>query len=112
MGPPARAAGQVATASGPRFDLAVRNYRDFVLETIDQDRLAEDIETVRAFFGRFGVCIRIGSCDPTAAAAQLGPSVWQFRNQHYYYFRREGLIPEVDGSAFLIAPPVRREPAA
>jgi hypothetical protein len=103
---------RVASASGPRFDLAVRNYRDFVLETIDQDRLADDIETVRAYFARVGGCIRIGSCDPAAAAAQLGPSVWQFRNQHFYYFSREGLLPEVDRSAFLIAPPGRRAPAA
>ncbi len=103
---------RVATASGPRFDVAVRNYRAFVLDTIDHDRLADDVETVRAFFARLAGCIRMGSCDPAAAAAQLGPSVWQFRNQHYYYFRREGLVPEVDRSAFLIAPPVRREPAA
>jgi hypothetical protein len=103
---------RVGTASGPSVDVAVRNYRDFVLDTIDQDRLTGDIETVRAYFARLGGCIQMGSCDPAAAAAQLGPKVWQFRNQHYYYFRREGLVPEVDRSAFLIAPPLRREPAA
>jgi hypothetical protein len=102
---------RVATASGSGFDLAVRNYRDFVLDTIDQDRLAGDIETMRAYFARVGACIRIGSCDGAAATAQLGPSVWQFRNQNYYYFKREGLVPDVDRSAFLIAPPARREPA-
>jgi hypothetical protein len=102
---------RVATASGSGFDLAVRNYRDFVLDTIAQDRLAGDIETMRAYFARVGACIRIGSCDGAAATAQLGPSVWQFRNQNYYYFKREGLVPDVDRSAFLIAPPGRREPA-
>jgi hypothetical protein len=102
---------RAATASGPHLDLAVRNYKDFVLDTIDQGGLADDIETVRAFFARLATCIRMGSCDPAAAAAQLGPSVRQFRNQHYYYFKREGLVPEVDRSARLIAPPVRREPA-
>jgi hypothetical protein len=67
---------------------------------------------MRAYFARVGLCIRIGNCDAAAAAAQLGPSVRQFRNQHYYYFRREGLVPDVDRSAFLIAPPGRHEPAA
>jgi hypothetical protein len=103
---------RVRAASGPRFDQAVRNYRDFVLDTVDDHRLARDIETVRAFFVRLGVCIRIGSCDPAAATAQLGSAVWQFRNQHYYYFWREGLVPGVDRSALLIAPPAHRPPAA
>jgi hypothetical protein len=103
---------RVASASGPDFEVAVRNYRDFVLDTIEENRLAGDMETVSAFFARLGGCIRMGVCDPAAAAAQLGPAVWQFRNQHYYYFVREGLISEVDRSAFLIAPPVRRAPAA
>lgn len=102
---------RVRVASGERFEVAVRNYRDFVLDTIDERRLPDDIETVRAFFLRLATCIRIGSCDRSAAAAQLGPAVWQFRNQHYYYFRREGLVSDVDRSALLIAPPARRAPA-
>ncbi len=103
---------RVRSASDARFDLAVRNYRDFVLETIDEHRLSADIETVRGFFLRLEVCIRRASCDPAAAAAQLGPAVWQFRNQHYYYFALEGLAAEVDRAALVIAPPARRDPAA
>jgi hypothetical protein len=103
---------RVRMASGERFQVAVRNYRDFVLDTIDERRLPEDIDTVRAFFLRLGTCIRIGGCDQAAAAAQLGPAVWQFRNQHYYYFWREGLISDVDQSALLIAPPARGAPPA
>ncbi len=103
---------RVVAASGERFEVAVRNYRDFVLDTIKEHRLADDIATVHGFFLRLETCIKIGSCDPTAAAAQLGPAVWQFRNQHYYYFALEGLAPEVDRSALVIAPPARRAPAA
>jgi hypothetical protein len=107
-----RLLARVVAASGERFDVAVRNYRDFVLDTIKEQRLAGDITTVHGFFLRLETCIRIGSCDPAAAAAQLGPAVWQFRNQHYYYFALEGLTAEVDRSALVIAPPARRAPAA
>jgi hypothetical protein len=103
---------RVAAASGERFEVAVRNYRDFVLDTVADHQLSKDIQTVQAFFVRLGVCIRIGSCDPAAAAAQLGPAVWQFRNQHYYYFAEEGLASEVDQSALQIAPPAHHRPAA
>ncbi len=103
---------RVAVASGPGFTQAVRNYRDFVVGTVEDHRLTQDVETVREFFVRLGVCIRIGSCDPSAAAAQLGPAVWQFRNQHYYYFAQEGLAADFDRSVVLIAPPARPDPAA
>ena len=94
-----------AAPPAQRFEVAVRNYRDFVLDTVDDYRLAADIKTVHAFFVRLGTCIKVGSCDPAAAAAQLGPAVWQFRNQHYYYFALEGLAADFDRSALLIAPP-------
>ncbi len=103
---------RVRDASGARFETAVRNYRDFVLDAVVDHRLAADIETVRGYFERLGLCIRIGSCDPAAAAAQLGPAVWQFRNQHYYYLAGEGLAADFDRTVILIAPLERGRPAA
>ena len=103
---------RVRNASGERFEAAVRNYRDFVLDTVQDRRLAADIESVRGYFERLGLCIKIGSCDPAAAAAQLGPAVWQFRNQHYYYLMQEGLAADFDRSVVVIAPGVRDKPAA
>ena len=102
---------RVRNASGQRFEVAVRNYRDFVLDTVQDHRLAADIETMRGYFERLGLCIKLGSCDPGAAAAQLGPAVWQFRNQHYYYLMEEGLAADFDRSVVVIAP-ARGKPAA
>jgi hypothetical protein len=102
---------RVRDASGTRFEVAVRNYRDFVIDTVADHRLAPDIRTVGAFFLRLGTCIKIGSCDPAAAAAQLGPAVWQFRNQHYYYLAAEGFAADFDRSVVVIAPPAREKPA-
>jgi hypothetical protein len=95
---------RVRGASGAQFEEALRNYRDFVLDTVADHRLSPDIRTVRNYFERLGLCIRIGSCDPAAAAAQLGPAVWRFRNQHYYYLAAEGLAADFDRSVVLIAP--------
>jgi hypothetical protein len=94
--------------SGAELERALHNYRDFVLDTVEEHRLEGDIETVRSFFARLGVCVRIGSCDPTVARAQLGPALWHFRNQHYEYLAREGETAEVDRVVRMIAP---EEPA-
>jgi hypothetical protein len=95
---------RVAGLSGAERAAALRNYRDFVLDTIEEQRLAGDIETVRSFFSRLGVCIRVGNCDAAVARAQLGPALWRFRNQHYEYFALEGLTAEVDRMVSTIAP--------
>jgi hypothetical protein len=95
---------KLATRSGTEFDAALRNYQQFVLETVEEQRLPPQIETVRRFFDRLGVCIRVGNCDQTVAAAQLRPALRQFRNQHYYYFDSEGAAAELDRILALITP--------
>ena len=86
------------------FGSALRNYRQFVLETVEERRLPPQIATVRQFFARLAICIRVGNCDQTIAAAQLRPAVRQFRNQHYYYFPSEGAAAEFDHIVALITP--------
>ena len=90
--------------SGAALAESLRNYRQFVLDTVEEHRLAADIATVHGFFTRFGVCIRVGNCEPGVARAQLGPAVWRFRNQLYDYFALEGVVAEVDRAVSLIAP--------
>jgi hypothetical protein len=96
--------GRMAGLSGAALADALRNYRHFVLETVEERGLAGDIEIVHGFFSRLGVCIHVGNCDPAVARAQLGPAVWQFRNQHYDYFALEGVAAEIDRVVSLIAP--------
>ena len=95
---------RLAARSGTEFDAALRNYQQFVLETVEEQRLPPQIATVRKFFDRLAVCIRVGNCDPTVAAAQLRPVVRQFCNQHYYYFQAEGAAADFDRVAALITP--------
>lgn len=90
--------------SGAALAEGMRNYRQFVLDTVEEHGLAGDIATVQGFFSRFGVCIRVGNCDPTVARAQLGPAAWRFRNQLYDYFALEGVDDEVDRVVSRIAP--------
>jgi hypothetical protein len=95
---------RMAGLSGAKLEAAARNYRHFVLDTVEEYRLGGDIEAVRGFFERLGVCIRVGNCDPSVAQAQLGPALWRFRNQHYDYFALEGMAVEVDRVVSMIAP--------
>ena len=95
---------RMAGLSGAALEGSLRNYRDFVLDTVEDYRLAPDIETVRSFFMRVGVCVRVGNCDPAVARAQLGPALWRFRDQQEHYFALEGLTAEVDRMVSLIAP--------
>ena len=94
----------MAGLSGAALADAFRNYRDFVLETVEVQGLAGDIEIVYGFFSRLGICIRVGNCDPAVARAQLGPAAWRFRNLHYDYFELEGVAAEVDRIVSIIAP--------
>ena len=95
---------RLAARSGTEFDAALRNYQQFVLQTVEERHLPPQIETVRQFFDRLGVCIRVGNCDQTVAAAQLRPALRQFRNQHYLYFESEGAAAELDRVVALITP--------
>jgi hypothetical protein len=106
---------KLAARSGIEFESALRNYQQFVLETVEERRLPPQIATVRQFFDRLAICIRVGNCDQTIAAAQLRPAVRQFRNQHYYYFQSEGAAAEFDQAVALITPDepwLREAPAA
>jgi hypothetical protein len=95
---------RMAGLSGTELEAVARNYRHFVLDTDEEYRLGGDIEAVRGFVERLGVCIRVGNCDPSVAQAQLGPALWRFRNQHYDYFALEGMAVEVDRVVSMIAP--------
>jgi hypothetical protein len=90
--------------SGAALAEALRDYRYLVIETVEEQGLAAEIEVVHGFFSRLGICIQVGSCDPAVARAQLGPAAWRFRNQLYDYFAREGVTDEVDRVVSMIAP--------
>jgi hypothetical protein len=82
----------------------VHDHQIFVLETIDEYRLQDEIEVVRQFVSRLALCVRIGSCDADVAAAQLGPALWTFRDQHRYYFEFEYSGFDLDHEVGTIAP--------
>jgi hypothetical protein len=103
---------RIARSSGGELEAALQNYRDFVLDTVEDERLVTEIASVQDFFSRLAVCIRVGNCDPALASAALGPVVWEFRSQHYDWFEREGLSEQVDRTVAAIAPqPPGKAPA-
>jgi hypothetical protein len=105
--------GRIAGTSGGDLAEAMQNYRDFVLDTIEDEHLTPEIATVQAFFARLGVCIRVGNCDPEVARAMLGQAAWDFRSQHADWFALEGLSEQVDRTVATIAPqPPGKAPAA
>lgn len=95
---------RIASLRGAGRARAVRDHRMFVLETIAEYDLADDIEEVRRFVARLATCVRAGLCDRDVAAAQLGPALWAFRDQHQYYFAFEYSGHEVDEHVATIAP--------
>ncbi|MCC2664478.1 MAG: hypothetical protein K0R41_2311 [Geminicoccaceae bacterium] len=96
--------GRLAERSGSGFDAALRHYQQFVLETVEEHRLAPQVVTVWLFFERLAVCIRVGNCDREVAGAHLRAPLRQFRNQHYYYLESEGLADEFDRVVAQITP--------
>jgi hypothetical protein len=76
----------------------------FVLETIEEYGLQDEIEVVHQFLRRLAICVRMGSCDANVAAAQLGPALWTFRDQHRYYFEFEYSGVDLDPDVEAIAP--------
>jgi hypothetical protein len=81
-----------------------RDHQLFVLETIQEYGLAPHIEVVRKFVIRLATCVRVGSCDRTVAAAQLGPKLWAFRDQRRLYFQFEYSGVALDSHLRTIAP--------
>lgn len=83
---------------------ALQNYRLFVLETIADHGLDQDVEMVRQFYRRLALCIRTDSCQRSFALARLGEQGWRFRNQHYYYLKQNHAIDTIDGDLGSIFP--------
>ena len=94
----------MASSSGNERAQSMRDHRMFVLETIEEYGLHNEIDEVSRFLARLIICVRTGSCDSNVAAAQLGPALWAFRDQHEYYFRFEYARHDVDEYLAIIAP--------
>ena len=95
---------RMAPLSGERLQAELRNYRAFVIDTVEEHELASDIDTVVQFYQRLATCVRAGRCDATLAAGRFGGAAWSFRNQHYYYLQEEYQTEEIDRAIDAIAP--------
>ncbi|MGH6900349.1 MAG: hypothetical protein ACREJ5_27990 [Geminicoccaceae bacterium] len=95
---------QLAAQDGDDLARIRRDHQLFVLETIEEYGLPPDIEVVRQFVIRLATCVRAGSCDRNVAAAQLGPALWAFRDQHRHYFQFEYSGFDLDPHLAAIAP--------
>jgi hypothetical protein len=96
--------GRVSSLAGRDRARALHDHQMFVLETIEEYRLQDDIEVVHQFLIRLALCVRMGSCDAAVAAAQLGPALWTFREQHRHYFAFEYSGVDLDDDVQTIAP--------
>jgi len=95
---------RMAPLSGAPLQAELSNYRAFVIDTVEEHKLAPDIATVVQFYRRLATCVRAGSCDATLAAGRFGSAAWSFRNQHYYYLQEEYQVDEIDRVIDAIAP--------
>ena len=95
---------RISSLAGRDRARAVHEHQMFVLETIEEYGLQDEIEVVRQFVSRLAVCVHMGSCDADVAAAQLGPALWTFRDQHRYYFEFEYSGVDLDPEVETIAP--------
>jgi hypothetical protein len=95
---------RLAAAAGSARARVRRDHQLFVLETVEEYGLQPDIEVVRQFVVRLATCVRAGSCDRDVATAQLGPALWEFRDQHLAYFQFEYAGIDLDPYLATIAP--------
>jgi hypothetical protein len=95
---------RIPSLAGRERARTLQDHQMFVLETIEEYRLQDDIEVVYQFLIRLAICVRMGSCDAAVAAAQLGPALWTFRDQHRHYFDFEYSGLDLDGYVETIAP--------
>jgi hypothetical protein len=95
---------RISTLAGRARAQIVHEHQMFVLETIEEHGLQDEIEVVHQFLRRLAICVRMGSCDANVAAAQLGPALWTFRDQHRYYFEFEYSGVDLDPDVEAIAP--------
>jgi hypothetical protein len=96
--------GRLATATESDLARQKRNHQLFVLEIIQEYGLAPEIEILRQFVAGLATCVRVGSCDRDVAAAQLGPALWWFRDQHWPYFQFEYSAIDLDRHLETITP--------
>ena len=95
---------RIHSLAGSARSRSVHDHRMFVLETIEEHGLQDEIEAVSQFVLRLATCVRANNCDADAAAAQLGPALWTFRDQHFYYFQFEHSGHDLDRHLKIIAP--------
>jgi hypothetical protein len=95
---------RIATLSGARLQGELSHYRAFVIDTVMEQDLAPDIDTMIQFYRRLAACVRIGACDGSLTAGMFGNGAWSFRNQHYYYLLEEYEVDEIDRAMETIAP--------
>ena len=101
---------RIRSLAGSERAQSLRDHQMFVLETIEEYGLQDDIEEVHQFLVRLATCVRVGICDGDVAAAQLGPALWAFRDQHRYYFQFEYSGIDLDEYLATIDPrPVRKD---
>ena len=105
---------RIPSLAGRDLARTLHDHQMFVLETIVEYRLHDDIEVVHQYLIRLAMCVRMGSCDADAAAAQLGPALWTFRDQHRPYFQFEYSGVDLDDDVETIAsrPPGTGNPGA
>jgi hypothetical protein len=95
---------RIPSLTGPDLARTLRHHQMLVLETIEEYQLQDDIRVMHQFLIRLAVCVRMGSCDADVAAAQLGPALWTFLDQHRYYFAFEYSGVDLDQVVETIAP--------
>jgi len=95
---------RIPSLTGRDLARTLHDHQLFVLETIDEYRLHDEIEVVHQYLIRLTMCVRMGSCDADTAAAQLGPALWTFRDQHRPYFQFEYSGVDLDDYVETIAP--------
>jgi hypothetical protein len=99
----------IASSGASEHAQRMRNHGMFVIEIIEEYGLHDEIHEVSRFVARLAICVRAGSCDANVVAAQLGPTLWAFRDQHEYYFRFEYAGQDVDEYLRIIAPRPQRQ---
>jgi hypothetical protein len=95
---------RISSLAGWARARTVHEHQMFVLETIEEYRLQDEIEVVHQFVSRLATCVRMDNCDANVAAAQLGPALWTFRDQHRHYFEFEYSGVDLDPEVQSIAP--------
>ena len=95
---------RIPSLTGRDLARTLHDHQMFVLETIEEYHLQDDIEVVHQFLIRLSICVRMGSCDADVAAAQLGPALWMFRDQHRDYFAFEHSGVDLDALVETVAP--------